>query len=156
MTHNPELSIAQSAKKRNSRLPPGCHLQYQPVMGFRELDLARQSAFRAHVIRREFQSVELHRLGRRKQMRGFGGDIDVAGGTNARATAFGENIVDCIALGRLHRALADFGGNFTLRSVRLDEDYVRHVACPRSEKLAAAVDDEGLAGDEGCVRRSKK
>ena len=59
-------------------------------MGFCDLDLTGQTAFRADVFRRELQSLEFHRLGRRKRMRGFRGDIDMAGGAYARTATFGE------------------------------------------------------------------
>ena len=121
-----KLSTAHSAKKGNSHLSSGHHLQYQPVVSFCEPNLTSQAAFRANAVGREIQGISLDRFGRRKKMLRSGCDIDVAGGTNARAAAFGENVVDCVALGRLHRALADFGGNFAPRSVRLDENDVRH------------------------------
>ena len=93
-------------------------------------DLTSQAALRANVVGGEIQRVALDRLGRREKMCAFERDIDVAGGADAGAAAFGENVVDCVAPRRLHGAFADFGGNVAPRSVRFDEDDVRHARQP--------------------------
>src|SRR6185295_16360635 len=127
----------------------GRYLQHEALVGRRKLDLTGEPAFRANVFGGEIQGIALDRLRRREQMLASRRDIDVAGGAYAGAAAFGENIVDCVAPRRLHRALAGFGSNLTPRSVRFDEDNVQHARRPLSNELAPAVDDQRLAGDEG-------
>ena len=125
-------------------------------MGRREFDLTSQPALRANVVGREIQGVALDRLGWRQKMFASERDIDVAGGANARAAAFGENVVDCVAPRRLHGAFADFGGNVAPRSIRFDEDNVGHARQPPSKKLTPAVHDQRLAGHEGGMGGGKE